>query len=403
MTLTKPSTESCGERMQESGLLEQAAKDEEDLGIGEISEEDRERATQIMKEGDLRIEATSLPLSGPPTTTDECMYFAEAVALGQPWTAECYEKYFANQPEFKTLLMEHEANGGVLDSADLMFFACRYQMEVLERTGIRDDGSTPASVDVPRQHLNRRTNSDLAGTTSTCTEVSSLSSRPTTTRGALADMGSKQKQHVGKPYDNLCKPAAAVSIDRQQNGKARITATERIRRSQKKMAERSQIDGLRSSDSELSRSLENVQNALTGLEAEIGSLAGRVQLLEHLSARVGTVEDRIQELAASTEAARMATEAARSMAEESTMQSETRARRLQVDVDGRVRMDMLETIVSEKVEAEVAKEKEGIKKNKSAIKRIFSYLEDTVNSELGRLRKDVDEMRELLVHKGSMA
>lgn len=169
------------------------------------------------------------------------------------------------------------------------------------------------------------------------------------------------------------------------------------------MAERSQIDGLRSSDSELSRSLENVQSALTGLEAEIGSLAGRVQLLEHLSARVGTVEDRIQELAASTEAARMATEAARSMAEESTMQSETRARRLQVDVDGRVRMDMLETIVSEKVEAEVAKEKEGIKKNKSAIKRIFSYLEDTVNSELGRLRKDVDEMRELLVHKGSMA
>ena len=217
MTLTKPSTESCGERMQESGLLEQAAKDEEDLGIGEISEEDRAAATQIVKELDVRIEATSLPLSGPPTTTEECMYFAEAVALGQPWTAEYYEKYFTNQPEFKTLLMEHEANGGEpLDSADLMFFACRYQMEVLERTGIRDDGSTPASVDVPRQHLNRRTNSDLAGTTSTCTEVSSRSSRPTTTRGALADMGSKQKQHVGKPYDNLCKPAAAVSIDRQK-------------------------------------------------------------------------------------------------------------------------------------------------------------------------------------------
>ena len=185
-----------------------------------------------------------------------------------------------------------------------------------------------------------------------------------------------------------------------------------------------QIDGLRSSDSELSRSLENVQSTLTGIEAEMGSLADRIQLLEHLSARVGTVEDRIQKLAASTEAARMAAEAsrmaaeganstaetarsmaeaARSMAEESTMQSETRARRLQVDLDGRVHMDTLEAIVSEKVEAAIAKEKEGIKKNKSAIKRIFSYLEDTVNPELGRLRKDVDEMRELLVHKGSMA
>ena len=66
-------------------------------------------------------------------------------------------------------------------------------------------------------------------------------------------------------------------------------------------------------------------------------------------------------------------------------------------------MDMLETIIQDKVDAAFAKEKEGIKKNKSAIKRIFSYLEDTVNPELGRLRKDVDQMRELLVHKGSMA
>ena len=64
---------------------------------------------------------------------------------------------------------------------------------------------------------------------------------------------------------------------------------------------------------------------------------------------------------------------------------------------------MLETIIQDKVDAAFAKEKEDTKKNKSAIKRIFSYLEDIVNPELGRLRKDVDQMRELLVHKGSVA
>lgn len=140
----------------------------------------------------------------------------------------------------------------------------------------------------------------------------------------------------------------------------------------------------------------------------MGSLADRVQLLEQnsmlseLNVRVGSMEDRLRELAANAEAARMAAEAARSMAEESTMQSETRARRLQVDVDSKVPMDMLESVVLQKVGAAIAKEKEGTKKIKSAIKRIFSYLEDTVNPELGRLRKDVDEMRELLVHKGLM-
>ena len=117
----------------------------------------------------------------------------------------------------------------------------------------------------------------------------------------------------------------------------------------------------------------------------MGSLADRVQLLEQnsmlseLNVRVGSMEDRLRELAANAEAARMAAEAARSMAEESTMQSETRARRLQVDVDSKVPMDMLESVVLQKVGAAIAKEKEGTKKIKSAIKRIFSYLEDTVN------------------------
>lgn len=87
-------------------------------------------------------------------------------------------------------------------------------------------------------------------------------------------------------------------------------------------------------------------------------------MLSELNVRVGSKEDRLRELAANAEAARMAAEAARSMAEESTMQSEIRARRLQVDVDGKVPMDMLEPIVLQKVGAAIAKENEGIKKNK---------------------------------------
>ena len=299
--------------------------DKEDLGIGEmsispsISEGNRERAMQILKDRNNRKVATSVALSGPPTTTEECMYYVEATILGQPWAAQCYEKYFANQSDFKTLLMEYEANGGApLNSTDLMIFACGYQMKVLglirdgiEKLGSKvmsledgqnvladgivelmeenedhkkiltkleplsslasivpsmlkffagfDSGSTqpPASVDVPRQYLHRR-NSDIS------TEISSIGSRPAnSSRGALADMGNKQKQPVGKSCDNLCKPAAAVSIAssssrslgshssssllsssssssfsrQRQNGKANMSAKERIIARQK-LAER---------------------------------------------------------------------------------------------------------------------------------------------------------------------
>ena len=96
-----------------------------------------------------------------------------------------------------------------------------------------------------------------------------------------------------------------------------------------------QISGLESSDSDLTRSIEGVLSSVTSLEAEMGRLADRVLLLEQnsvlskLKTRVGTMDHRIQELAASVEEAKSMAETARSMAEESTMQSETRTRRLQ--------------------------------------------------------------------------